>query len=211
MREEPDIQYKQKLIIEEIKFNLKNLCHIINSRFNYEKLKIFSDLKNFSEARKINRLKAEIIYNKLIFSLKTILKFYLKKENFQKLKTFLKWQNISLFLKKLNKYKFELEQSLEQKIEREMKIYELRIQEKEKELTELRFNMSKYVELENELIKKIKTFEEKENNFLDLIKRIEDEKFILDEELKIIKKTSNERNECQKTLEEKVKNFRDKI
>jgi hypothetical protein len=192
------------LIIEEIKFHLNNLCHVLNSRINYEKIKILFDIKNFSDTQKGNRLKAEIIYNKLISAIKTFFKFYSKKENSLKIKIFLKWKQLSCFLSQLNKYKKELEKSLEGKIHNEVKIYEFRVQEKEKELKELKANMSKYVELENELIKKIKSFEEKENNFMAVIKKIEDEKIILEEELKEIKKTSSDRNEIQKSLETKV-------
>ena len=171
---------------------------------NYEKIKILIDLKNFSDLQYCNRLKAEIIYNKLISALKTFFKFYSKKENFLRIKVFLKWKQLSSLISNINKYKKEIEKSLEEKIHNEVNIYELRIHEKEKELREIRTNMSKYLELENELIKKVKIFEEKENNFMVVIKKIQDEKLILEEELNEIKRTSSDKNENHKSLEEKV-------
>jgi hypothetical protein len=137
-------------------------------------------------------------------SLRTFLKFYSKKQNSQKLKSFLKWRHISLSLSKINNHKFNLENSLQERVEKELNAYELRVKEKENELNELRSNMLKYVELESVLIKKIKSFEEKENNFLQLIKQIESDKATLEEELNLIKKTSSDRRECEKSLETKV-------
>lgn len=189
---DPASSLKHRLIIEEIKFHLNNLCHVVNSRMNYEKIKILFDIKNFSDSKYCNSLKAEIIYNKLISALKTFLKFYSRKEKYLRIKVFLKWEQLSSTISNFDKYK------------KEVSIYEIRIHEKDKELREVKTNISKYLELENELIKKVKNFEEKENNFMAVIKKVEDEKLTLVEELKEIKRTSSDKNENHKSLEEKV-------
>jgi hypothetical protein len=98
-------------------------------------------------------------------------------------KSFLKWREINNIYSKLGKIKAEVEEAFDKKLENDLINLETKIKDKERENLDLKKSMNKCIELENELVKKIKYFEEKENNFLSVIKKIEEEKNNINEEL----------------------------
>jgi hypothetical protein len=191
--------------METIKHNLLSIIKIIKSRHMFIKLKAFLDLKNFSEIKKINKFKAEMIYDKLISSLRILYKFYNKREHLTLLKSFLKWRDTSVFIFKLNKYRSEYELIIQKKFEKDISILENRLREKEREISDLKGLLNKQIETDAEIFKKIKSYEEREIDFLNKIKKIEEENRILQNEIMSFENSSLGSEEAQKSLENKVK------
>lgn len=161
------------MVIDHIKTNLSTMCRAIKKRGSLIRAKVYLEIKHFSELRRINKYKAEQILMKLTNCLKTVLRFRKKKETMLLLKTFIKWKDTAVLKSKLHKLRSELEQSLEKKLEKEIAGLDNRIKEKDRENNELRRSITKHGELENELSKKMRAYEEKESNFLQAIKKIE--------------------------------------
>lgn len=187
--------------------HLLSLIKIIKSRHMLIKYKAFLDLKNFSEIKKTNMFKAHIIYDKLISSLRILYKFYNKREHMELLKSFLTWRDTSIYFFKLNKFRSEYELLIQNKFEKEIAILENRLRDKENEIFELKKLLSKQIETDTEIIKKIKSFEEREIEFLNNIKKIEDENRILQNEIMSFENKCLGSGETQKNLEFKVKYF----
>jgi len=198
----------QKLILEKIKQNLLIIIKVIKCKQMFIKLKTFLNLKNFSEIRHVNKLKAELIYNKLISSLRIIYKFYKRKENLNLLRSFIKWKDMSIFIYKINKYKSEYESMLQKKFEKEILVLENRLKEKEKEINEIKNLLNKQIEAEADVYKKIKNYEERELNFLITIKKTEEENKILQSEIMNFQNNHIGNSENQKILEQKVKKLK---
>jgi hypothetical protein len=173
------------------------------------KLKALMKFKNYSAIKKLNRLKAEMIFNKLISSVRIIFKFYQKRENIDKLKIFIKWKNLSIYFNKINIYRNEYELVLQKKFEKEISILESRIKEKEKDLNDFKNSINKQMEIEGELIKKIKNYEEREIKFLRSIKKIEEDNKILQNELRSMNSSGN--GDGLKNLEIKVNFYPNEI
>ncbi len=202
---------RNKIILATIKHKLSSLIKLFINRSLMIKLNFFIKLKYHSELKKINKLKAELIYNKLLSSVKVIVKFYKKKESTSLFKTFIKWKNTSMFLSRLDKYKNESEQILQKRLQKEITFLEGRLKEKEKEINEFKKNLNKHLELEGELSNKIRNFEEKEFNYLTSIKRIEEENKIIQNELTFLERNNLDFNENKKNLEIKIKEYEAKI
>jgi hypothetical protein len=187
--------------------HLLSLLKIIKSRHMLIKYKAFFDLKNFSEIKKTNKFKAQMIYDKLISSLRILYKFYNKREHMELLKSFLTWRDTSIYFFKLNKFRSEYELLIQKKFEKEIAILENRLRDKENEIFELKKLLSKQIETDTEILKKIKSFEEREIEFLNNIKKIEDENRILQNEIMSFENKCLGSGETQKSLECKVKYF----
>lgn len=202
---------KQKIVLETIKFHLDNICKVIQSRSSLIKLKVLFQIKYYSELRKINKIKAELIYKKLLSNVRIVIKFFKRKETIHMLKHFIKWRDLSAVLTRVNKYKVEIEQILEKKLEKEVNVIENRIKEKAKEINELRKGLSMQSDMESELTKKMKAYEEKENKFLNTIKKIEEEKKEIMNEIMAVEKVGSEGEDNFKNLQGRIKEYETQI
>ncbi len=180
------LKIKMKLVMEKINIKITGLFSVIQKHLDILKIKFFLALKDYYKKRKINLLKAEFIFIKFQNLMLNISKIYSK---FQKLKfcrLFFKWKNYSFFVKKLNQLKTDIEKNSEKKYEKELKTLETKVKEKEEENTQVKKTLQKNSEIESGILKTISEFDNKENNFLKSIKKLEDEKKAVKEEIDLM-------------------------
>jgi hypothetical protein len=200
-----EIQLTQNIILENLKYHLNNIARIFKNCSSLNKMKALLEIKSFSDMRKTNKIKADYIFLQLITSVKTILKFYKQKELIKYFKFFTKWKNIANLVKSLENYKQEIEILYEKKMENECIQLENCIHEKEKTNNELKILLNKQEELETELLKKIKTLEEKKVTYTNQISKLEEDKKVVFEEMNLISRNASSEN--QNLLKEKVINY----
>lgn len=200
-----------KLIQDSIKSNLQLIFKIIINRMLIFKLSFFNKMKKNKQSQKICKIKAEYIFTKLKNSVNVILKYYNKKEKIYQLKNFIKWRDTSIFIVKLNKFKIEFEQILQKRLEKEISMLQLRLKENEKDLSEYKNTVIKQLEMESELERKLTIYEEKENNFINQIKKFEEENKIIQKEIKTLETNNFETLENKKVFENKIKEYEEKV
>jgi len=84
-----------------------------------------------------------------------------------------KWWERTKINIKMSKYRAELEQNALKKIEKETKVQDQKLKEREKENQEIKKLISKNLELSTDLTKKIKEYEEKEIKNSNVLKKLE--------------------------------------
>lgn len=182
---------KYNIVLEKIKLNIENLFNIISLRVETNKYKAFLQIKDFMNSKRINLIKSEIVFDKFRNVMGSLFKIYLKYNKIKFSKYFYRWRDYTMFRKKYFSLKTELEKGLEKKYEKELKMIELKIKEKENENNEIKKSIQKNNEIEVGILKTINEFEEKENNYMKSIKKLEEEKKNIQEEIDFITSQNN--------------------
>ena len=103
----------------------------------------------------MQKYKINLVSNQVKFTLKKLLSVYRQFFIRIKFKYVCKWLENSKLKGKLLKYRAELEHTLEKKIEKETRILDQKVKDKEKEILEMKKQISKNLDLSTELTKKI--------------------------------------------------------
>jgi hypothetical protein len=177
---------KKKIIMDQIYFQIQSVFNLIKKHLDFKKFKSFMDLKDFMKKRKVNFLKAEFIYDKFQNMMLNISKIHAKFHKLKFSKFFLKWKNYAFFRKKYNQLKSEIEKNSEKIFEKELKILESKIKEKEEDNSGAKKTLQKNSEIEAAILKTISEFEEKESNYIKAIRKLEEEKKFIQEEIDLI-------------------------
>jgi hypothetical protein len=153
--------------------NLNTIVNIMKIKISIVWLNCFNDIKNYSDAKKMKRLKAEQIYYKIKDSVRCIFKFYELKNITYKYKYFEKWKRNSLHTLQIDKLKKELSSSIEKELKREISELENLIQEKERENNELKISYARNINMEKDLLSKLKQYELIDQEYQNKINRLE--------------------------------------
>jgi hypothetical protein len=166
--------------------NLKKhyLCLLLKTTFNsldkifmksllIHKFNCFNLVKEYQISKSLNKLKGCIISNKIKNSLIKLLGYNREFVMRSIHRCLSKWWERTKINIKMSKYRAELEQSALKKIEKETKVQDQKLKEREKENQEIKKLISKNLELSTDLTKKIKDYEEKESKNNILLKKLE--------------------------------------
>jgi hypothetical protein len=162
-----------KFILEQLHTKITTIVRIFNNKKILACYSAFEDIKRSNYQNKLNEIKAKQIYQLLFSSCETMLKFYSKGTELRKYKCFYRWKNEGQVGRDIEKMKSEIEVTLEKKISTELNNLETKITEKEKESTTLKSSLSKYMQMEADFLKKIKQYEDSENEYLAKINKLE--------------------------------------
>jgi len=188
---------ERDIILDQINFHIKNIFKIIQNKQAILKYNAFLEIKDYLKKKKLNLIKAEIIYENFKYMILKITKIYQKFQRLKYSRFFTKWKNYSSFRKKYNQFKLDIEKNSEKKYEKDLKSFEVKLKENEDENNEFKKTIQKNAEIESGILKTISEFEEKENNYIYSIKKLEEEKTALQKEIDIV---SHENNKSQKVL-----------
>ena len=156
-----------------MKTYISNLEKISKKSIIVRKIIYFNCLRNFQNRKTMQKYKINLFSNQVKFTLKKLLSLYRQFFIRIKFKYVCKWLENSKLKGKLLKYRAELEHTLEKKIEKETRILDQKVKDKEKEILEMKKQISKNLDLSTELTKKIKEAEEKETKNNALLKKLE--------------------------------------
>jgi len=170
---------KKKLIIDQMRSTIFKIFKIIDNKLKITKYKSFLIMIEVLKTKKTNILKAEMIFEKFENMMINISRIYAKFQNLKFRKILLKWKNYTLFRKKYNLLKGEVEKISEKKFEKDLKNFESKLKEKENETSEIKKIIQKNNEIETGLLKTISEFEEKENNYSKGITKLKEIDLIL--------------------------------
>lgn len=151
----------------------------------FSKCNAYAKLKNFLYTRKINYVKAEVIF----FNFQNLINNLVKiKENFSKkklIKHLNHWRLASQINAKLRLLKDEIKQSIAEKNRKKIEDSEKTKAQKENENLKIKNEIAKNQEIEANLNAKVKEFEEKELLLMQNIQILENEKKLIEEEIMI--------------------------
>ena len=166
--------------------NLKKqyLCLLLKTTFNsldkifmksllILKHNCFNHIKEYQISKSLNKLKGCIITNKIKNSLIKLLGYNREFVMRSMQRCFSKWFERTKINLKISKYRAELEQNALKKIEKETKLQDHKLKEREKENHEIKKLITKNLELSTDLTKKIKEYEEKEIKNSNVLKKLE--------------------------------------
>jgi hypothetical protein len=195
----------RKYVLALIKNNLSQIIQVFQSNSLEIKLNFFNKLKIFSDFRKLNKIRANIIFQKLLMSLNIFKKFFNKKQFFIKLKYFFLWRGNCILHTKLMNIKSGLENNLKKNYENNVKEIEENLKTKEQELINLKNKLGKQLETEEKLLKIISNFSANEKVLLTELQKVEEERKIIQEEITSFQNKCNDSYKLSQTLESNVK------
>ena len=156
-----------------LSFHINNIVKILKYRFSSTLFNSFTRIKRIYEQSQINKLKSKLIFNNLEKKLKALILINKRAKKRVLKKAFYKYRNIIYTRNKLSKLKYEFDHTFDKKKEKELSNLDLRLNEKDKELSESKKQLEINFEHTNELAKKIRLSEDNLVIFNQTYKKLE--------------------------------------
>jgi len=130
-------------------------------------------ISKFANFKKLNYFNSEIIFYKIHSSLKILCQVLKRKLELSILKSFAKIKNNYFFNQIVKQHKESIEKEVQLIIQKGKNSFEQKFHESDFEIAKMKKSISKMLENEKENSKKIKKYEEKDQSFINSIKKLE--------------------------------------
>jgi len=167
------IEIKNSVINSKISNTLKKLTDIVDNKMLIHKLFGLNTIKLYNKISIFDIARTDLVISKIKYNLYSLMNIYRQYKQKKRLQKFLKWKTTVKQLEILNQLKSKIQQEIKIKLEKEKTEQLLKIKEKDKELNELKINLSKLINSENEQKKKMKGLDDKEQKYLQIINKLE--------------------------------------
>jgi len=167
------IEIKNSVINSKISNTLKKLTDIVDNKMLIHKLFGLNTIKLYNKISIFDIARTDLVISKIKYNLYPLMNIYRQYKQKKRLQKFLKWKTTVKQLEILNQLKSKIQQEIKIKLEKEKTEQLLKIKEKDKELNELKINLSKLINSENEQKKKMKGLDDKEQKYLQIINKLE--------------------------------------